>query len=252
MRFFKMPNRIFSYPLTPKSIMVYAYISSRMNSLHAAVLSYDDIAQGCRMDRKTAGQAVKELVQNQLIEKKARRNYRGKLKNQYMVGGLSGGWFKVEYQLLKDTSIRCTDFTVYCYIRMCMDKRNESFPSLKAISCGTHISHSRVAQAVKYLREYTFINRVKRHYRRTQAYRHNRYLLFRFRPNSKKEKARSQKQVFSELIKCCTANYSSTDVIVIRPCRKVKLFFACRGSPHFPHLLYRPTKTQLKKNSFIL
>lgn len=251
-RFIKIPNIIFSYQLTPKSIMVYAYINSRMNSLHAAVLSYEDIAKGCRMDRKTAGQAVKELVRNQLIEKKVRCNYRGKLKNQYIISGLSGGWFKVEYQVLKDTSIRCTDFTVYCYVRMCMDKKNESFPSLKAISYGTHISHGRVAVAIQYLRHYTFINRVRRHYRRTRAYRHNRFLLFRFQPNSKKMKARSQKQVFRELIKCCTANYSSSDAIVVRSRKNVKLFFACRGSPQFPHLLFRPTKLQLRKNSSIL
>lgn len=154
MRFFKMPNHIFSYSLTPKAILVYAYINSRMNSLHAAILSYDNIACSCRMDRKTAVQAVRELLQRGLIEKKTRCNYRGKLKNKYMVGSLPGGWFKVEHRILQ-TRIRSTDFAVYCYIKMRMDSKDEAFPSLNAIAAGTGISHSRVVQAVQYLKRYT-------------------------------------------------------------------------------------------------
>ena len=178
MRFFKMPNSIFSYSFTQKAIFVYAYINSRMNALHAAILSYDDIACSCRMDRKTAAQAVGELLQHGLIEKKTCCNYCGKLKNRYMVGSLPGGWFKVEYPVLQ-TQIRSTDFAVYCYIKMRMNRKGEAFPSLNVIAAGTGISHSRVVQAVQYLKHYTFINHVRRHYKRTKAYRHNRYLLFR-------------------------------------------------------------------------
>lgn len=185
MRFFKMPNLIFSCSLTPKAILVYAYINSRMNSLHAAILSYNEIACNCRMDRKTAAQAVKELLQRGLIEKKTRCNYRGKLKNKYSAGSLPGGWFKVEYRILQ-TQIQRTDFAVYCYIKLCMDRKGEAFPSLNAIATGTGISHSRVVQAVQYLRRYTFINHVRRHYKRTNAYRHNRYLLFRERSKKKR------------------------------------------------------------------
>lgn len=237
-----MPNRILSYSLSPKALHVYAYINSRMNSLHTTILSYEEIALGCHMDRKTAVHAVKELLQRGLIEKETRRSHRGKLKNKYTVGILPGGWFKIEYQVLQ-TQIRSADFMVYCFIGSCMDRNGEAFPSLNAIAAGTGISHSRVVQAVKYLRRYTFINRVRRHYRRTKAYRHSRYLLFR----NKKRKARSHKRSFRKLVNCRSANYSSYFFIIEQKKKKVKLFFAARGSPDFPHLLIIPTRSQIKK-----
>ncbi|HEX3018092.1 MAG TPA: helix-turn-helix domain-containing protein [Caproicibacter sp.] len=244
MRFFKMPNKIFSYQLSPKSMFVYAYLISRMNALHAAVVSYDTISCNCHMDRKTAAQAVKELLQQQLISKETRRNYRGNLKNKYMVNMLPGRWFKVDYQVFQ-TQIGSTDFMVYCFVKKCMSVQGEAFPSLNTIAKDTGISHSRIVQSVKYLRRYTFINRVRRHYRRTKAYRHSRYILFRFK--DKKKKARSVKRVFRKLTIRCNANHSSSNAIVKRERKNVKLFFACRGSPYFPQLLSIPTSLTIKE-----
>lgn len=234
MRFFKMPNRIFEYKLSPKAVFVYAYLFSHKNVLHAITTSYKNIADNCHMDEKTAQKAVQELIGGNLIFKEARHNFRGKLKNKYWVTGLPGGWFKVEYQIFR-TQMKSYDFMVYCYIKKHMDSTyQEAFPSLNAISSGTGISRSRVVASVQYLRRFTFINRVKRHYKRTRAYRHNRYLSFCFK--SKEKRTRSHKRVLKKL-NCLDAKFSPYVVIVEQKNRKVKLSFFCRGSPQIPNPL---------------
>ena len=228
-----MPNHIFSYGLSPKAVFVYAYLKSRANALSAVVASYQAIAENCHMDEKTAARAIAELLEGRLIIKETRHDYyRGKLKNKYLLYGIPGGWFKVDYQVFK-TQIKATDFMIYCFIRSCMDaKRSEAFPSLNAIVKGTGLSHSRVTESVQYLRSYTFINRVRRHYRRTKAYRHNRYLLFRLN----KKKTRLPQRVF-QILKNVSSFLSSFKTIVEQEDKNVNRFFKKRGSPYFPHLL---------------
>lgn len=232
MRFFKMPNKIFDFGLSPKAIFVYAFLLSRTNVLSAVTASYDNIADNCHMDRKTAQRAISELSEHDLINKEGRHTYTGKLKNKYWVANLTGGWFKTEYQIFK-TNIGSYDFTVYCYIKKHMDNEvSEAFPSLRAISNGTGISHSRVTDAVKYLRRYTFINRVRRRYKRTKAYRHNRYLLFCL--PDKNKGTRSRKRV-PHKPNHLAAKLSSFVLIVKQKNNFVKLSFFSRGSPYFPN-----------------
>ena len=230
-----MPNSIFDYKLAPKAVFVYAYLVSRMNALHAVTVSYKTISDNCHMDSKTAFHAVKELESSRLIAKETRHDYRGKLKNKYIVNKLAGGWFKGEYQVF-NTKIKSTDFMVYCYIKMRMNcKSNESFPSLNTIAKGTGLSHSRVVTAVKYLRQFTFINRVRRHYKKTNAYRHNRYMLYKFTGN-KKRKTRLPVRVFLSL-KRFYKHFSSSKDIVVYINKKVNTCFKNRGSPYFPNRL---------------
>ena len=231
MRFFKMANRIFDYPLSPKGFIVYSYLISRVNILQTIVISYQAISEACHIDPKTACKAVDELTSQELITKEHRYNILGYAKNKYMVNKLSGGWFKVEHCIFK-TNIKSTDFMVYCYIKKCMDaKQAEAFPSLTAITAGTRISRSRVVVAVRYLCEYTYINRVKRHYKKTQAYRHNRYMKFRI--TNKNKEARSLKR--TSFIQQFIFKKSYFLIYIIRQVIKnVKLLFFSRGSPDIP------------------
>ena len=231
MRFFKMANHIFDYPLSPKGFIVYSYLISRVNILQTIVISYQAISKVCHIDPKTACKAVEELTSQELITKERRYNILGYAKNKYIVNKLSGGWFKVEHCIFK-TTIKSTDFMVYCYIKKCMDaKHAEAFPSLTAITKDTGISRSRVAVAVRYLREYTYINRVKRHYKKTQAYRHNRYLKFRIA--NKKKEARSLKR--TSFIQQFIFKKSYFLIRIIgRVIKNVKLFLFLRGSPDIP------------------
>lgn len=231
MRFFKIPNQIFDYPLSPKGFMVYSYLVSRMNAFQSVVISYQAISDACHMDPKTACSAINELISYKLVIKEHRYNIDGYSKNKYTLNKLSGRWFKVEYDAFK-TNIKSTAFKVYCFIKKCMDaKYEEAFPSLTAISEGTHLSRSSVATAIKYLREYTFINRIKRHYKQTRAYRHNRYIKFRL--NAKKKEVRSQKR--TSFIQQFIFERCYLLIHIIKRVKKnVKTLLLFKGSPKIP------------------
>lgn len=244
MRFVKIPNSIFKKNLSANAFRVYAYLQARANVLHTATVSYELIAQACGISPKTAYNAVSELVLKKLVYKEHRYGTIGYAKNKYSVEQLPGGWFKVACDILC-SPIKSTDFVVYCYIMKCADaKALEAFPSLSAISEGTGISRSRVAQAVKYLRQYTYLNHVRRHYKRTRAYRHNRYLQFRL--FDKKRRMRPHKHILQskEFGHFISRIFNS---IIKRGVENVKSFFIAWGSIIFTKQLIDPQNSTIKK-----
>ncbi|WMJ24327.1 hypothetical protein RBG61_06580 [Paludicola sp. MB14-C6] len=190
--FIKVSNRIFDYNLSSKAIYIYVYLSSKVNCLQYTNATYEDISCACNMDTKTAKTGIDELINKGLVTKQNRFNSRGYLANRYYIKNLITNnlqWFKVDRAVFK-TNIKATDFVVFCFISKCMcSKKQEAFPSLSAISLGTGISRGRVSQAVQYLRHFTFINRIRRRYKHTLAFRHNRYMHFKC--NVKKGKKRA-------------------------------------------------------------
>lgn len=243
--FIKISNNIFQkYKLKPKALFVYIYLCGRVNCLQYTSATYEKIACACSMTAKTAASAVDELIALGLIAKQNRYNARGYIANRYYVKNLISNnkfWFKVEREVF-GTNIKAADFMVYCFIRACMDsKQCEGFPSLSCICEYTGMSRSRVCKAVQYLKQYTFINRVKRHYKRTRAWRHNRYLLFkcnilRFRKTDKKV--------------ACTVNSTSQNFSQgynILHFDKCQAFFINQGSIHFTKHSLDPQLLSIKR-----
>lgn len=148
------------------------------------------------MDVKTIRSAVVELESHALVFKQNRYNCRGYIANRYYITNIikdNKGWFKLTRELFK-TSIKATDFMVYCFVVCKMSENDkQAFPSLSAICDGTGISRGRVSKSIQYLRSFTYLNRIKRHYRRTRAYRHNRYIHFICNVKKDKRKARTPK-----------------------------------------------------------
>jgi hypothetical protein len=237
-----MANLIFDYQLSPNGFRVFCLLSGWKNCFSTVVTSYQAIADACSIDAKTACRAVNELTTKELLVKEHRYNIRGYAKNKYTVRTLPGGWFKVEYHVLK-AKLSASDFLVYCFIRKCMDaKKQEAFPSLSAISQGTGISRSRAVLAIRFLREHTYLNRVKRRYKKTRAHRQNRYLFFRLQ--QKKKEARLPKRTsFKQLI--IKKSYFLI-YIIERMVKNVKFFFL-RGSPEIPKQLLDPQGYTIKK-----
>ncbi len=192
--FVKVSNSIFDYNLSPKALFVYTYLSSRVSCLQTTSVKYDTISKACNMDVKTIRSAVAELEMHKLVAKQNRYNCRGYLANRYYITNLIKGnksWFKVDREIFK-TNIKATNFMVYCFIVCKMSENDkQAFPSLSAICAGTGISRGRVSKAIQHLRTFTYLNRIKRHYRRTRAYRHNRYIHFICNVKKDKRKART-------------------------------------------------------------
>lgn len=243
MQFFKMANQIFDYRLSPNGFKVFCLLTSRKNILNAVILSYQAIAERCGIDSKTARRAVDELMSKELVVKEHRYNILGYAKNKYTVKSLPGKWFKIEFKLLRE-KMPSSDFMVLCYIKNRMfEGLQEAFPSLSTIAKDTGISRSRVALAIRFLREHTYLNRVKRHYKKTKAHRQNRYLFFRLQP--KKKEARSAKRASFKKLIIKKSHFLIS--IIKRSVKNVKLFFNSRGSPEIPQQCLDPHRYTIKK-----
>ncbi len=243
MRFIRVPNRIFSFRLSAKSFRAFIVLLSKANVFGTTVISYAEIASACGISSRTAYTAINELVSKELIARQNRYNTLGYAKNQYTVRQLPGGWFRVGMEIARG-SLRNADFQVYCYIRKCMDRKGEAFPSLNRIAEVTGISHSRVAVSVRYLRQYSYLNRVRRHYRRTKAFCHNRYLLFNF---DRKRRVHSSQRTLQK-VKSSNPQSFISPAILKRRDKFVKHFFR-QGSPDFAKQLLDPQSLRLRKNN---
>lgn len=215
--FTKISNRIFSYKLTPKSVFVYSYLSSKINRLRYATVKLETIALACNMDTKTVRSAIKELSIKKLINKENRYNCRGYITSRYYVLELSKRFIKLDNEIFK-TGIKSTDFMVYLYIISKMSENDmQSFPSLSNIQSSTGVSRGRISKSTAFLMTFTYINKVRRKYKKTLAYRHNRYLKFKI--------INKIKINFSQVI----SNIINTNHMI-----KNKNIFIFGGSTHFP------------------
>lgn len=226
--FVKVSNSIFEYKLSPRALFVYTYLSSRMSCLQTTTVKYDTISAACNIDVKTVRSAVKELECHNLVTKQNRFNSRGYLSNRYYLTNLikdNKNWFKLDREIFQ-SSIKPTDFMVYCFVICKMSETDkQAFPSLTKICDGTDISRGRVAKAIQYLRSYTFLNRIRRHYKRTRAYRHNRYIHFTCNLKKGKRKARTAQVRTNQNQFSCIVHYLKANC---------KPFLRIRGSTHFP------------------
>lgn len=180
--FFKMSNTIFSYDLSPKAFIVYAYFCNKKNRFGCVIAKCEDIAKACNLCRQSVMTAIVELEERELVTKHNRYNSLGYKSSSFSVTNLVSkkGWFKVERELFT-TSIKPIDFMVYTFIKKCMfNSTSEAFPSINYISRNIFISHRRVETAVKYLRQFTFLNKIRR-IRRNRTFKRNRYLHFKLR-----------------------------------------------------------------------
>ena len=207
--FIKMSNDIFRFKLSPKALLVYAYLCHKSGLTKTVSPSCEAIARQCGLCRQTVLAALHELEAVALIVKHRRTGPKGYRSSRLQITSLTGkkGWFPIPREVF-GTSISPSDFVVYCFLMRRMGAHSgEAFPSLSAIAENTGLSRRRVAQAIAFLRQYTFINRIKRHRRRTRAWRHNRYLHFSCNLLQKKE-ARSAKRTSrqSTKINCQSQN----------------------------------------------
>lgn len=195
-----MNNHIFDYKLPPSAFKVYAALVYKMNSLHCIVMPVQEIADVCRMSPTTVKKAIGQLMQCGLVSQINRFGSLGYRANRYFVTVPAGGWFKVEREVFR-TAITPVQFLVFCYIKKCMGgKSEEAYPSLRSVVTATGLSHKAVVDAVKCLHSYSFINRIRRRYRRTRAFRHNRYIHFKCNCLKKgTKKARCEERALSAL-----------------------------------------------------
>lgn len=224
--FIKISNSLFNHRLTPSAFFVYCAMLSKANIFKSLCVTYAELSKLCHMDAKTVQKAVSELVAKRLLSKSNRYNSRGYIANRYTLSVPTGGWFKLQREVF-GTDITPSAFMTYCFIMKFMSDKG-SFPSINAISDkenGTGLSKTTVCKALRYLRSYSFLNRIHRRFKDTQAYRHNRYIKVNYLKKDKK-RWRSPKQP-SAKEKYRISNLSNL-------LQKVKSFFVnCRVVQYF-------------------
>lgn len=252
MRFIKVSNKIFEYKLTPKAFYVYCYLLTKVKG-NKTILGYDDIAMYCHMSKKTAISSIAELKERGLVEKQYRHNDIGFIRNRYIVKNIVDkddknrdiNWFKIDYEVF-NTKIKPVDFVVYAYLRKRMGQDSKlgyetAFPSLNTIHKDTGISRSRVVTSISYLRTHSFLNRVKRHYKKTKAWFINRYQEF-------KEKLKKVPTIIAFFFKKAHREpialfINNFEYLLICFCKN-------RGSPYFTQQLARPPNILVIDNKY--
>lgn len=242
--FLKIPNKIFEYNLSPKALKVYACLLYKATSLHSVTLTTAQLERLTLLSAKTIRSAIQELERKQLVNKQNRYGVLGYIANRYYITIPTGNWFKLPREVFK-TNINATSFVVFCYIHKCMEnKTGNAFPSINNIVKATGMSKTSVINALGYLYAYSYINRIKRKYKRTRAYRHNRYLNFKY---TKKNRVRYYNTQYPTLSKNNFVSYM--DILTFSQ-RFFKYLFLknVRGSPKIPqHYIIRTNYIQYKK-----
>lgn len=240
MRFIKVSNNIFKYDLTPKSFYVYCFLLTKIKK-NTVIMGYTDISRECNLSNKTAISAIKELVEKCLLQKQYRHNDIGFIRNRYIIKNIIDkdennrdiNWFKIEYEVFK-TAIKPIDFMIYAYLRKRMRQDEKlgyevAFPSLNTIHKDIGISRSRVAKAISYLRTYFFLNRVKRHYKKTKAWFINRYQEF-------KRDLKTVPTIIASIFR-----KDNIRVLLLNKHNFTNyIFYKNKGSPYFTQQLIRP------------
>lgn len=199
--FVKLPNSIFGLKLSPTALKVFAYLSSRSIGKNGVCVKYAVIAEQLHLSVSSVRRAVSELDSNRLIHKQHRFGSNGYKANLYYVKSAPKiSYFTIDNSIISSNMSAYT-FMVYCYIISLMDNRaKQAFPSLSKIAEVTGISKGTVISSVKYLRDFSYLNRIHRNYRKnrpTKAFRQNKYKFFTYSSKMNiRKKARCNKRVF--------------------------------------------------------
>ncbi len=86
MKFFKLPNNIFTYNLSATAFIVYYYLLFRQGNNRYIDIKADIIAKNCNISRASVIKAVSILEKENLIKKQNRYNYESKyIANRYTI-----------------------------------------------------------------------------------------------------------------------------------------------------------------------
>ena len=81
--FFRLPNSIFTIPMTPIEFRLYAYLVCCAGSKGYCWPTFDRIIRDTGIKKSSLQNAIKVLQKRQLIEVRKHRNYRGPANNEY-------------------------------------------------------------------------------------------------------------------------------------------------------------------------
>lgn len=176
MYFVKMPNMIFEFDLSPMAFMVYCSIKSFAGRDQAVILKAATIARRCHIHRNSVYTAINELQASGLISIEKRQQENGyKASHRYVLAGLSGKWFKIDFRLFSYT-LNPSVFMVLAYLQSKANHAGRAFPSYTQINAATGLCQNTIIKAIGVIR--TLKLGAKKHYLRIiNRFGHNNYSL---------------------------------------------------------------------------
>lgn len=177
-RFYKIPNVIFNYHLSPSAFLVYIHLTNNFYFTAKVRVKLSTISHRLNISINTARKAVNELHNKNLLTIRRRFNCNGhRSTNEYVLNKMEGGFSCVDRRTFCDilSTLGCSALVIYCAVVRCANKDNRAFPSYKQLSYLTALSRRCCIDKVRLIGEHGYLART--HYVcRAGDYGNNNYI----------------------------------------------------------------------------
>lgn len=141
-KFFKVPNFIYNYHLSPSAFYVYIYLSNTFYWKKSVRIKLKTIAKNCDMCTNTVISALGELEQCKLIQKIHHKHFQSGFKttNEYIIRRVNSKFAKIDPNVFKFLKSSKTSALLYCAVCYYQNSHNQAFPSYAQLQNITGLS----------------------------------------------------------------------------------------------------------------
>lgn len=161
-KFYKIPNAVFSYHLSPSAFLVYIYLTNNFYFTPKVIIKLSTIGSKLDMSINTTRKAVNELHNKRLITVRRRFSPVGnRTTNEYSLHRIEGGFSCIDSRTFKDIFLKlgCSALMIYCAVVRCANKSSRAFPSYNQISDITGLSRRCCIDKVRLIGEHGYLAR---------------------------------------------------------------------------------------------
>lgn len=155
--FYKIPNDIFKFFLSPAAFKIYIYLTGKFWFIGRISIKHDTIAKKCKICKNTVKRAVLELENKGLISiTRCYGEHNKRLSNAYTLVNLPGRFSKLDKKVL-NFDLDNSTFMIFCYLNSKCNHAGNSFPSISRISRETGLSRGTVINKAALLHEKSIV-----------------------------------------------------------------------------------------------
>lgn len=143
-RFFKIPNLIFDYQLSPAAFYLYTYMTNTFYWKKSVRIKLKTISIKCDMSVNTVRSALDELCRYRLVEKIRHKNIRSgyTTTNEYVLHKISGRFAMIDKNVFNYLKTDKSAALIFCAIAFHQNAHNKAFPSYTQLQELTGLSRT--------------------------------------------------------------------------------------------------------------
>lgn len=163
-KFFKVPNFIFNYQLSPSAFYLYIYLSNTFFWKKSVRIKLKTIGKNCDMCTNTVLSALNELEKCRLIEKIHHKHFQSGFKttNEYVIKRIKSNFAKLDPAVFKLLKKSKTSALLYCAVCYYQNSHNQAYPSYAQLQELTQLSKTTCINKISDLSNKGFL--CKEHY----------------------------------------------------------------------------------------